>query len=241
MARVTYVQSARIRIDKETGAPKPLHTCDKCETEIQIGAPYKHMSVKTGPYSSRKLIRCGACPDWYVWEYSSSLSARIAEIEHHAREAVATAEDKDAVESALTEAAEAIRELAEEKRDGAQNIEDGFGHPTTQSEELIQQADDLDAWADEIESADVPEDPDPEDAECEACEGYGQPEPGDAQLEQLSLPANSVFTIETVLRYARPCTECDGTGHPEEATEDQWDDWRTEVDNALSVLDNCPV
>lgn len=30
MAKVVYVKSARVRVDKETGQPKPLNTCDKC-------------------------------------------------------------------------------------------------------------------------------------------------------------------------------------------------------------------
>ena len=60
---------------------------------------------------------------------------------------------------AMRSAAEAVREGSEIRREAASNIEDGFGHPTTQSEEfeatadgLEFKADELDGEADEIES-----------------------------------------------------------------------------------------
>ena len=41
-----------------------------------------------------------------------------------------------------------------------------------------------------------------------------------------------------------PCDECGGTGKvtPEDPTDEQMDEWRSEVEDAVNgVLDNCPV
>jgi hypothetical protein len=223
MARTIYVKSARARINKGTGEQQPLRTCEQCGKDIQIGSAYKHISIKTGPYSSQRRYRCGDCPTWQIWEYSNSLSARLAQIDHNLRNAVADVEDKDAAESAFSEAADAIRELADEKRDAAANIEDGFGHPTTQSEELTEQADSLTGWADEIESAELPDDPDPADGECETCEGTGE------------------ITEEGAQPVMQTCPECNGSGIPDTPTDDQITQWHEDLEQALSVLDNCPV
>jgi hypothetical protein len=216
MPKTTYVNSARERRNPD-GTVKPLLTCDACQKAIEVGQPYKHMSIKTGPYSSLKLVRCGPCPTWQVWEYSNSTSARIAQISHEARTALESAETVDEVTDALQAAADAVRELADEKREGAQNIEEGFGHPTSQSEELTDLAEQLDSWADELEQATVPDFPDPEDAECESCEGKGT---GGEDMDT--------------------CADCKGTGHPEDPTEEQLDEWREEVAN-MSELDDSPV
>lgn len=63
MPAITRVKSARKRYDAE-GNIKPLLTCDTCSRPIEVGSSYKHMSIKTGPYSSRQLVRCAVCPDW---------------------------------------------------------------------------------------------------------------------------------------------------------------------------------
>ena len=101
-------------------------------------------------------------PTWQVWEYSSSWSARIAQATDDF-DVVDAAESPEDVTSALDDVADAISELAEEKRESASNIEEGFGHATSQSEEAEQRADDLDGWADEIEQADIPDLPEVEE------------------------------------------------------------------------------
>lgn len=214
MPAITRVKSARKRYDAE-GNAKPLLTCDTCSRSIEVGSSYKHMSIKTGPYSSRQLVRCAICPDWQIWEYSTSTSARLAEIAHNVRLAASDAEDKEYVESALSDAAEAVREIANEKREAAQNIEDGFGHSTSQSDELNELADNLDSWADEIEAIDIPEYPDPTDADCEHCNGGVSGE--------------------------EDCGECLGSGHPDEPTQDQLDGWKSEVESAIGIIDDCPM
>ena len=216
MAKVVSVKSARERRNPD-GSIKPLHVCDRCATEIPVGSPYKHISIKTGPRSSRTLIRCSLCPVWHVWEYSNAASARTAQIVHEAETALADVTTADDVSDVLQTAADAARELAEEKRESASNIEDGFGHSTTQSEELTDLADQLEDWASTLEGATIPDYPDPADVECEECDGTGT---GGEDMDT--------------------CRECNGTGHPAEPTEDQMDEWRTEV-SEISELQDSPV
>lgn len=149
--------------------PKPLLRCDfpGCEhpdRAIQVGQSYKWIKPKSGPYGGRQLNRHAEHPSWNVWDYSSSLSARTQQISHDAEESFpedATTEDE--ISDWAAQVAEEIRSLAEEKREAASNIEDGFGHETYQSDELNSTADDLDSWADDVENIDVPEAPQEED------------------------------------------------------------------------------
>jgi hypothetical protein len=219
MVTITRVKFARQRHNPD-GTAKPLNTCDSCGKEIAVGSPYKYMSIKTGPYSSRKLVRCADCSDWHIWEYSNSTSARVAQIVHEAETSLADADDEDAARDIMQTAAEAARDLAEEKREGASNIEDGFGHPTQQSEELTDLADQLDEWAESLEQASIPDFPDAQDAECEECSG-----------------AREVTRDET---HLVPCPECDGRGHPDEVTEDQLEEWRDEL-VSMSELSDGPA
>ena len=175
--------------------PKPPETCGKCAKTIEVGDPYKHMSPKSGPYGGRRLVRCEACEDWHQWEYSSSLSARLAEVSYYFWENISEVTNADDVTDALANAAQAIHDLAEEKRESASNIEEGFQHATYQSEELNEQADSLDSWADDIERADVPNAPEP------------------TWVESTEVPP----TAEDI------------------------EDWRSEVQEACSIVDDAPI
>lgn len=194
--------------------PLPPYTCGYCRQPIAIGTPYKRMSPKSGPYGGRTLRRHESCPPWQQWDYSNSLSAQLARIGHDFLNAIGDATDPSEVESALGEAAEAIREIAEAKRESAQNIEEGFQHSTGQSEELAQIADDLDAWADEIEAVSVPDLPEPEEEDCGDCDG-DDPE----------------------------CETCKGASPytPEEPTESQMDEWHGEVESETGIVGQPPV
>lgn len=161
MPKIYRTKSTRQRKNKDgSNAPQPV--CEVCKTTIEVGMPHKNVSVRQGSFSVLR-IRCVNEPDWKPWEVSSSLSARLEEVSYNFWQALGSAyESEDDVRSALSEAAEAIREIAEEKRDSAQNIEYGFGHSTWQSDELNETADSLDSWADEVENLYIP---DPEDAD----------------------------------------------------------------------------
>ncbi len=157
-------RQVKVRVtERDLTRPLPNRKCENCGREIKPGDPYKWVQPKTGPYGGRKRFRCGHCPSWQVWELSQSLSAQLAKVSADFWHDADFAESVDDVESALGNAAAAVRDIAEEKRESAANIEEGFGHPTSQSEELADTADQLDSWADEIESASVPDLPEPED------------------------------------------------------------------------------
>lgn len=216
--------------------PKPLETCGKCGTTIQVGDPYKWIKPKSGPYGGRRMVRCAKCPTWNVWDYSSSLSAQVARIEYDADNAIRQAESVEDAEAVAGEAADAIRELAEQKRESAGNIEDGFGHATYQSEELESQADELDSWADEVEQVDFPDtDEYAEDDTCQECGGTGQEDNPDYDEDE-ALEDEDYTEPEQI-----DCGECYGTGTTDDPEVDL-EAWQgAAADALLDVLQNCPV
>lgn len=229
----------RLTVD-DPNQPLPNHKCDKCGKEICVGDPYKWIAPKSGPYGGSKRYRCGECPVWQVWEYSSSLSARISQIQASFEESfhVDDITTADEVTDALSSLAEEIRELASEKEEGADNIESGFGHSTSQSDEIREVADSLNGWADEIDQLDVPAEPEPEEGDCDDCSGTGK---GDAKEGAVPIDVNCGIFAEEDLKDCEVC-EGAGTTTPEEPTDDQYNEWRTEVEDAVSsVVDNCPV
>ena len=217
--------------ERDLSKPLDPYTCDACGKPIEIGTPYKHITPKSGPYGGSKRTRHESCPSWQVWEYSNSLSAQTARIAYDFSNAIDSAEEPDDVQSALDDAASSVEEIAEEKRTGASNIEDGFGHPTSQSEELEQMADDLDQWAEEIKSAEMPDMVECEECtdgrkECDTCGGVGKIEvdQGDGLTDCEDCGGDG--DIE--------CDNCDGTGDDVEA-------WRDEVRDSVTIVDECPV
>jgi hypothetical protein len=220
--------------------PLPPYTCDYCHKPIEVGTPYKHISPKSGPYGGQKKTRHEGCPTWNVWDYSSSLSAQLARIEHDFWNEIDGVETVDDVTSALSSAAEEIREIAEEKESGASNIEEGFGHETESSNTLRETAESLSSWADEIEAVDIPDVPEPEErwyirgldgAEVGDEAGYDTEEEAQAELDAL---------IEAGERV-----EGDGaevvSDTPDNPTDEELDGWRDEVRDACSIVGESPV
>lgn len=220
MARVTYVTSARRRCfttGENKGKQKPYEKCEVCGKEIEPGMPYKWVEPKISPTYSVRHVRCHDCPTWQPWELSNALWARIAQIQSEAQ-GVDTS-DPDEVRSALETAADQIEELASEKRDGASNIEEGFGHPTSLSEELEATADALEQWANEVrEKAGEIEEAVEEEVECESCEGSG--------------------VITTTMGSELECPDCSGTGSVENP---DLEDAASVLEEALSILEESPV
>jgi hypothetical protein len=265
--------------------PLPNRKCGKCSKEITVGSPYKHISPRSGPYGGHTLYRCASCPDWHVWEYSSSLSARVAEISYDFSQEADGWDSSDAVQDSLTSTAERVREIAQEKEESADNIESGFQHETQMSQELRDVSEQLNSWADEIEGAEIPDYPEPEEDDCDECEGNGVLE--NEEYGVLSTEAQELLErIKHYLLFPWPdtpsgfseevgltqtigrkiiyvlqrkldainerlvdedamvsCDTCDGTGRvePDEPTEEQVDEWRSEVESAVSIVDECPV
>lgn len=224
--------------ERDLDRPKPLLRCDfpGCEDrDIQVGTPYMWIKPKSGPYGGHLKARHANHPAWQVWEYSSSLSARTAQIAHDFQVALDNAESVEDVESALEDAASEVESLAEEKREGAQNIEEGFGHPTSQSEELEQVADDLDAWAEEIRSADIPDQEEyADDTTCPECYGSGEVDNPDYDPDEAD--TDETYAEDETIE----CDTCGGTGEDSDADIDL-DAWREAVQDACSVVDECPV
>lgn len=143
--------------EDRTQPPLPPRTCESCRKPIEPGTAYKWVAPRSGPYGGGKRYRHESCPPWQEWDLHDSLSAQLSRVSWEFGQAVYQAEDEQGVQEALDQAAQEVRDLAEQKRESASNIEEGFGHPTSQSEELESTADELESWADEIESASIPE------------------------------------------------------------------------------------
>lgn len=218
--------------------PLPNHKCGKCGVEITPGSPYKWIKPKSGPYGGTMLVRCATCPQWDIWDYSSSLTALLAQVSHDAFSALDGADDPDAVQAILDDAANAVRDIAAQKQESADNIEDGFGHATYQSDELAEVASSLESWADDIEGTDIPELPEAEDQDCDECSGTGKVEnpdyDPDAEVSDEEMPEDEEVD----------CDECGGTGIIEadgDPSDEQMDEWRNEVQEILAIVDESPV
>lgn len=151
MARVNVVKSAR----KDQG------TCEKCGDPLPVGSSYKWIEPRAFPgAASYKRKRCMKCPSWRPSETTSSTAlAAIYGAQESASDDIASW-DGDNIEDLrgiLQACAEGIREGAEAWRESAQNIEDGFGHATFQSDELNEKADTVESSADDVEQTDLEE------------------------------------------------------------------------------------
>lgn len=192
--------------------PLPMPTCGKCGTTIEVGAPYKHVTTKSGPYGGRTLYRCDACPTWRQSELSSSKMAGVYAAQEQAADQIADCDNEDALQELASDLASQIREVADEYRESADNMVDGFGHETYVSDALVEKADELEGWADEIENLDFEA---YEETDCGACDGEGVHELPDGDED---------------------CTACDGTG-----VDDGFDHWEEQRSLLDGLINECPV
>jgi len=207
--------------------PLDPETCERCQAVIRPrntehpGDPYKWVQPKSGPYGGQRRVRCASCPGWQPWELTSALWARLAEIEHVYREDISSATCTEDVENALSDAAGLVEEIADEKDEAGQNVEEGFQHETGQSQDLKDAAERLRDWADEIRNAVVPDLPEPGETDCESCEGTGK-------------------ATHDLMASAPDCENCKGAGTvtPDNPADDQMDEWRSE---AADLLGDSPV
>jgi hypothetical protein len=212
MARTTYVGKARKH-----------YTCEKCGTPITPGDPYKHITPRSNPsVPGVTRRRCAQCPAWRINEVSSSRMAPIYEAQASFS---ASFESADDVVAALATVVETVREVAEQYRESSQNMADGFGHTTIQSDELGAKAGNLEAWADEIAAVTVPDQSD-YPVTCDECDGTGGCQWCDGD------------GCESCDETGR-CSACNGEGHISGDTDMEM--WRAEVENVCSVVALCPV
>lgn len=142
---------------------KPLR-CGSCGDPINIGDPYKWVAPRAHRAARGfKKVRHTSCPGWQPSELTSSQHlATIYAGQEAAQDSIAAltlpaiVEDAEAfvaeLEEIATAAADDIMGAAESYRESAEAIEEGFGHPTYQSEELENNAYEIESWCDEIGS-----------------------------------------------------------------------------------------
>lgn len=157
MARVTYVKKAQGR---KNGRPRH---CTKCRTEIKPGDPYKWFSTRIGRMSQRKDF-CDNCQIRASDQTTSPHLQTIYLAQESAQDSIGDGATLTDLAEAVRGYAEGVREAGESYGESADNIEEGFGHETYQSEEIREKsqaceslADELDSAADEIEGMDDPD------------------------------------------------------------------------------------
>ena len=162
MARVTYVKSAKGRKDGRA------RKCSNCGTEIKPGDAYKWFANRIGRYSQRKDF----CADCRIRPSMQTTSPHLQTIYsgQEAAEDTLAAGGNDLSLTDIADAvrgyAEALREASESYGESADNMEDGFGHETQQSEEIREKASECESVADTVEgTADDIEGMDDPDAE----------------------------------------------------------------------------
>ena len=144
MARVQRIKKARVS--------KKRRSCRICGSEVQLGESYKKIEKKTGPRSSQTLIFCHQ-HEPRPSHSSSGRSSELAEMQEDYEDGMKIAGDDltDQAE-ALSAFASGIEELSGSIRESAESIESGFGHSTAQSEAMASTAEELETWAQEMES-----------------------------------------------------------------------------------------
>jgi hypothetical protein len=181
--KAAHTDSVSWEINGHPFTQTPL-TCGYCSKPINVGESYKW--IKTRPHRAARgvrRIRHTYHPNWKPSETTSSVHLSIiygaqetAEADLEALSDPDNADDAEdfleAVKEAATAFAEGIREASETYRESAEAIEEGFGHPTYQSEELADNSEAVEQWADDVESINF-EGFEGEDAVCEWC---GNPE-----------------------------------------------------------------
>lgn len=206
--------------------PLPPHKCDApgCGKTIEVGTPYKWVQPKSSAYGGRKRFRHGDCPSWKSWELSNSLSARIEQ----ALDGEYDENDPESVADHLSSVAENIRSLGQEEVEKADNMESGFGHPTSMSDQIKEQGESLDSWADDIESK-ADDARAIESETCEDCSGSGKVE---------CQGCNGTKKVD-----GEDCADCEAEGETDcEACEGTGETVDTDALAALlSVLDESPV
>lgn len=143
--------------------------CDIDGGEILVGTSYKHITPKSGPYGGTQRNRHAQHPNWNVWEYSYSVSARAAQVQNDMHNEI------DAFEFTATEDFDSLKEsLADMADDFVSERQDALDNMPEQLQDGSQAAEYLDAaesWKDEIDGVDAP---DEAYEECEECDGTGE-------------------------------------------------------------------
>lgn len=166
MARVNTV--AKRRVGKR-GAHELR--CLTCGQPIEYGQPYKWFKQKQARGGVKKSYHpdCAIPPSHRTTSRMGTIYDAQAALDFSGCESV------DDLQAALQDFAQVVRDVGEEYRESVSNMEEGFGHRTSQADELEERAEALEGWADDLDSwepdTELPELPE-EEADDEAREEY---------------------------------------------------------------------
>jgi len=132
--------------------PLPNRKCGKCGKEIEPGMAYRWVQPKSGPYGGTKRYICLDCPTWRQSELSSSKMAGVYAAQEQCDDDLYNCGDTSDLESLRDDLADQVEAVADEYDESAQNMVDGFGHETSMSDELVEKAESLRSWAEDIRS-----------------------------------------------------------------------------------------
>ena len=143
----------------------------------------------------------------------------------------------DSLSAARDEAVDQIREVGEEYQESADTInETAEGSPI--AEECEEKAQNLEAWAGEIEGVDLEEF---EDDTCSTCNGSGQVECGecDPSGSEPEEAGESCSECDGAKEHA--CPDCDGEDRSDKRKESQETWAQNAIDEIQGAMDNCPL
>jgi hypothetical protein len=226
--------------------PLPNLRCDfpGCEVgpvpgEIVVGAAYKHITPKSGPYGGTQRNRHAEHPSWQVWDYSHSVRAQAARLQHDMEGSIdawepESTDDFDDLRQSLVDEAQSF---LDEREDTLSNLPEQLqdGSP---SQEYVEAAE---SWVEALGDVDAPDDSDALE-DCDECDGTGEVsvevfyvvradnggEEGPFETEQEALDAADGDDEVEGREDDEECTACDGG--KTDALREEW------VDEAREAL-----
>jgi rubredoxin/DNA-directed RNA polymerase subunit RPC12/RpoP len=219
-----------MRVNHVDKSNKDQGKCGKCGTELPKGSAYRWAK---GRYTSRKVRctgpNCGFRPSDLTESKMSGVYAAQESLEDFLGQWSA-ADGLEPVQSACSEAAEAIREVSEEYATAAEAMS-GAG------EEMQSKADELESWASDIESAGEQgeefEATYPDAIECPEC--LGKPAEGGETVED---SAEHQGEGEYLCKVCNHVFEEEDTNADGQTLEEWADEIRSTVED---VAGSCPV
>ena len=159
MARLNQVASFRGTTKTEDGNLR----CSKCGKTITPGMPYQWWANKLPrARGSVRRIRCMDCTPSRA-DMTPGRRGELMRAQESFDNQLAEATTFDDLRSVRDDIAQQLHDLASELTDGADNMEQGFGHETYQSQELRERGETLDEVADRMEYTEPDNEPEEDD------------------------------------------------------------------------------
>jgi hypothetical protein len=170
MARLNTVQSFRGTTKTEDGKL----TCGSCGEKVDKGDSYRWWANRApGSRGGIRRIRCmkPECKPSRA-DLTPGRRGQLLGIQESIEDQLTdwNGDTTDDLQSIAEEAAGDLRSLGEELTEGADNMEQGFGHETEQSMELREKGESLESVAQELEYLDFEDPPEKEEPDEEADE-----------------------------------------------------------------------